>query len=138
MRVVLKPTTFKQDEILFRAVSPGGTSLASDEDFIPAETADAVIAQGGLGGFSRLDLDKVLAGTTASVRADIGTTEEGLAGGAARKDLETMFQLIYLTFTAPRADPVAFKVHDRAIEGDAGQPGRRSRTRCSTRRSTPR
>jgi zinc protease len=110
VRVVLKPTTFKQDEILFRATSPGGMSLASDEDFIPAETADAVIAQGGLGGFSRLDLNKVLAGTTASVRADIGPTEEGVAGGAAQKDLETMFQLIYLTFTAPRADPVAFGV----------------------------
>jgi zinc protease len=110
VRVVLKPTTYKQDEIMFRAVSPGGTSLASDEDFISAETADAVMAQGGLGSFSRSDLNKVLAGTTASVRADIGATEEGLAGGAARKDLETMFQLIYLSFTAPRADPVAFRV----------------------------
>jgi zinc protease len=110
VRVVLKPTTFKQDEILFRATSPGGVSLASDEDFIPAETADAVLAQGGLGGFSRLDLNKVLAGTTASVQANIGPTEEGVAGGAAQKDLETMFQLIYLTFTAPRADPVAFGV----------------------------
>jgi zinc protease len=110
VRVVLKPTTFKQDEIVFRAISPGGTSLSSDEDFIPAQTADAVISQGGLGGFSRSDLNKVLAGTTASVSADIGATEEGLAGGAARKDLETMFQLIYLTFTAPRADPVAFRV----------------------------
>ena len=110
VKVVLKPTTFKQDEIVFRAISPGGTSLASDADYIPAETADAVVAQGGLGDFSRIDLDKVLAGTTASVRADIGPTEEGLSGGAARKDLETMFQLIYLTFTAPRADPVAFKV----------------------------
>ena len=84
VKVVLKPTTFKQDEIVFRAVSPGGTSLASDADYIPAETADAVVAQGGLGDFSRIDLDKVLAGTTASVRADIGPTEEGLAGGAAR------------------------------------------------------
>jgi zinc protease len=110
VRVVLKPTTFKQDEIVFRAVSAGGTSLASDEDYIPAETADAVVAQGGLGAFSRIDLNKVLAGTTASVSADIGATEEGLAGGAARKDLETMFQLIYLTFTEPRADPVAFRV----------------------------
>ena len=109
-RVVLKPTTFKQDEVLFRAVSPGGTSLASDADFVAADTADAVVAQGGLGGLSRLDLEKVLAGTTATVGASIGATEEGLAGGAARKDLETMFQLIYLTFTAPRADPVAFTV----------------------------
>ena len=110
VKVVLKPTTYKQDEVVFRAISPGGTSLASDAEYIPAETADAVVAQGGLGDFSRIDLDKVLAGTTASVRADIGPTEEGLSGGAARKDLETMFQLIYLTFTAPRADPVAFKV----------------------------
>ena len=110
VRVVLKPTMFKQDEILFRAVSPGGTSLASDRDFIPAATATAVIAQGGLGELSLVDLDKVLAGTTAYVRADIGETEEGLAGGATRTDLETMFQLVYLTFTAPRADPVAFRV----------------------------
>jgi zinc protease len=110
VRVVLKPTMFKQDEILFRAVSPGGTSLASDQDFIPADTADSVIAQGGLGALSRLDLDKVLAGTTAFVRADIGQNEEALGGGASSKDLETMFQLVYLTFTAPRADPVAFRV----------------------------
>ena len=110
VQVVLKPTTFQQDEILFRAVSPGGTSLASDQDFIPAATATAVIAQGGLGELSLVDLNKALAGTTAFVRANIGETEEGLAGGATRKDLETMFQLVYLTFTAPRADPVAFRV----------------------------
>ena len=110
VRVVLRPTMFRQDEILFRAVSPGGTSLASDEDFIAADTAAAVIVQGGLGGHSFVDLEKVLAGTTAFVRADIGETEEEIVGGASVKDLETMFQLIYLTFTAPRADPVAFRV----------------------------
>jgi zinc protease len=110
VRVVLKPTTFKQDEILFRAVSPGGTSLASDEDFVPAETAGQVIAVGGLGNLGSIDLNKILAGTSVGVRADIGETEEGLGGGASRRDLETMFQLIYLTFTAPRADPVAFGV----------------------------
>ena len=140
MRVVLKPTTFKQDEILFRAVSPGGTSLASDEDFIPASTADAVIAQGGIGDLSRIDLDKVLAGTTAYVGADISATEEGLGGGAARKDLETMFQLIYLTFTAPRADPVAFRVlteqlkvtlANRQAQPDIAVQGRRSKARSA-------
>ena len=108
--VVLKPTTFREDEILFRAVSPGGTSLASDEDFIAADTAATVIAQGGLGEHRLVDLEKVLAGSTAFVRANIGETEEGLVGSASRNDLETMFQLVYLTFTAPRADPVAFGV----------------------------
>ena len=110
VRVVLKPTTFQQDEILFRAVSPGGTSLASDRDFISAIAAAAVMADGGLGELRLVDLEKVLAGTTAFVRADIGETEEGLFGGATRTDLETMFQLVYLTVTAPRADPVAFRV----------------------------
>ena len=55
-RVVLKPTTYKEDEILFRAVSPGGTSMASDDDFIAASTADDVMLQGGLGALTRLDL----------------------------------------------------------------------------------
>jgi zinc protease len=110
VRVILKPTTFKQDEIVFRAVSPGGTSLASDQDYIPAATAAQVIGEGGLGGLRRIDVDKALAGSTASVRADIAATEERIAGGATHSDLDTMFQLVYLTFTAPRADPVAFGV----------------------------
>jgi zinc protease len=110
VRVVLKPTNFKEDEILFRAISPGGTSLALDRDFIAADTADAVVAQGGLGRLNSIDLNKFLAGRSVSVSASIGETEEGLGGGSSRKELETMFQLIYLTFTAPRPDPVAFGV----------------------------
>ncbi|MBA3496568.1 MAG: TPM domain-containing protein [Gemmatimonadales bacterium] len=69
---MLKPTTFKQDEILFRAVSPGGTSLARDEDFVPAATADQVVAVGGLGSLGSIDLNKILAGTSVGVRAEIG------------------------------------------------------------------
>ena len=108
-RVILKPTPYKEDEILFRAVSPGGTSLASDQDLVPAETAEQVVAEGGLGPFSTLDLNKVLAGVSSAVRAYVGDAEEGLRGGASKKDVEKMFQLIYLTFTAPRADPVQFE-----------------------------
>ena len=109
-RVVLKPTNFKQDEILFQAFSPGGTSLASDADFIPAQTAAQVIASGGLGKFSAVDLRKVLTGKVASARPYISELDEGLRGSASRKDLDTLFQLIYLTFTAPRADPAIFSV----------------------------
>src|SRR5688572_29937707 len=116
LRVVLKPTNFKEDEILFRAISPGGTSLASDTDFSPADTADAVVAQGGLGALRSLDLNKYLAGRSVSVSASIGETDEGLGGGASRKELETMFQLIYLTFTAPRPDPVAFGVFKEQLK----------------------
>jgi zinc protease len=110
VRVVLKPTAFKQDEILFRAESPGGTSLASDDELVPAQTASEVVAAGGLGTLGSTDLNKLLAGTNVGVGAHIGETEARLAGGASSKDLETMFQLIYLRFTAPRADPAAFRV----------------------------
>jgi len=110
VKVVLKPTSFKADEILFRAFSPGGTSLAGDADFIPASTAVQVVTAGGLGKFSAIDLRKVLTGKVASARPFIGETDEGVTGGSSKRDLETMFQLIYLTFTAPRPDEEAFAV----------------------------
>jgi zinc protease len=109
VRVVLEPTTFKQDEILFRAFSPGGTSLAADKDFVAAETADQVVPQGGFGSLTAIDLSKKLAGKAVVVRPDIEEMYESLNGRALRRDLETMFQLIYLTFTQPRADAEAFR-----------------------------
>jgi zinc protease len=110
VKVVLKPTTFREDEIIFRATSPGGHSIASDEDYIPASTSAQVVGAGGLGQFSLTDLRRVMTGKVANVNAFISETEEGLNGSASRKDLETMFQLIYLRFTQPRADKDAFSV----------------------------
>jgi zinc protease len=106
--VVLKPTTLKEDQILFRAVAPGGTSLASDADFRSATVADELIAAGGVGQFNAVALDRLLAGKAVEVRPFINEIDQGLAGGATPQDLETMFQLIYLRFTQPRADPTAF------------------------------
>ncbi|HSE36938.1 MAG TPA: insulinase family protein, partial [Blastocatellia bacterium] len=110
VKVVLMPTTFKADEILFRAASPGGTSLASDKDYIPASTATQVISAGGLAKFNAIDLRKLMTGKVASASPFISELEEGLNGSSSRKDLETMFQLIYLRFMQPRADATAFTV----------------------------
>ncbi len=109
-RVILKPTDFKEDEIVFQAISPGGTSLESDEDFIPARTASQVISAGGVGEFSAIELQKKLTGKVASVRPLISDWEEGLTGNASPKDIETLFQLINLYFTSPRADETMFDV----------------------------
>jgi zinc protease len=109
-RVVLKPTTHKEDQILVRGFSPGGTSLASDAEFIPADSASSVISAGGLGRFSALELGKVLTGKVAQVQPYIDELEEGILGSGSRKDLETLFQLIHLTFTQPRADRDLFGV----------------------------
>jgi len=107
-RVLVKPTDFKADEVLFSAYSPGGSSLASDADFMSAALASTIMSNSGVGQFSRTDLQKKLAGKAASAGASIGETTEGLSGRASPKDLETMFQLVYLDFTAPRLDLEAF------------------------------
>ena len=109
VRVILKPTTFKNDEILFTAFSPGGSSLVSLDQYVPAATATAVVSEGGVGAFSRTDLEKLLSDKVVSVSPSISTLEEGMSGGAAPEDIEIMFQLIYLYFTQPRRDPQAFQ-----------------------------
>jgi zinc protease len=106
--VVLKPTTLKEDQILFRAFAPGGTSLASEADFIPARVADKVVPAGGVGQLSAVTLDKILTGKAVAVRPFIDEIDQGMRGGSTPQDLETMFQLLYLRFTRPRADPTAF------------------------------
>lgn len=109
-RVVLKPTTLKADQILFRATAPGGTSLADDASYPQASVSALVVPAGGVGSFSAVELDKMLAGRTAVVVPFIDDFAQGMSGGSNQQDLETMFQLIYLRFTAPRADPTAFGV----------------------------
>lgn len=106
--VIVRPTDFKADEVLLSAFSPGGTSLAPDSLFLAARFSSQLVQLGGLGDFPEVDLQKKLAGKAVRVGAYIGTYEEGLSGRASPRDLETLFQLTYLHFTAPRADPDAF------------------------------
>ena len=115
VRVLLKPTDFKDDEVLFQAYSPGGYSLSSEEEHMSASNAAQVVAMGGVGAFSQVDLGKKLAGTAASVSPSIGQLTEGFAGSASPKDLETLFQLIHLYFTHPRKDPVAFQAFQQQV-----------------------
>ncbi|MCX6544233.1 MAG: pitrilysin family protein [Acidobacteria bacterium] len=89
VKVMLKPTDFKQDEVVFRATSPGGTSLASDKDYIAAMTAPQVIAAGGVGTFDVIQLRNILSGKAVAVRAFIDDTREGIAGGGSPKELES-------------------------------------------------
>jgi zinc protease len=111
IRVLLKPTDFKDDQILFRAWSPGGTSLASDAGYLPAATATSAVAVGGVGRFSLIELQKLLADKAVSVSPYISSLYEGFSGSASPQDLETLFQLIYLYATAPRADSEAFAAY---------------------------
>ncbi len=120
VRVVLKPTDFKNDEVMFGAYSPGGHSLASDKDWIAARTAADVIIESGVGSFSRIEIEKKLAGKIAEVSPWIDELFEGMNGSSTPGDLETLFQLIYLYFTQPRRDEKAFVAYRERLKGLLG------------------
>lgn len=108
VRVVLKPTDFKNDEVRFTAFSPGGTSLVSDSAYYSASVAASLVDESGLGTFDNIALGKKLAGKVVNVSPYISDLREGLSGYASPQDVETMFQMVYLYFTAPRLDSTAF------------------------------
>ena len=103
VKVLLKPTDFKNDEILIKATAKGGYSLYANE----RETgifASYLVESGGVGPYNQTQLQKFMAGKTASVGPYISELTEGIAGNTNPKDLETALQLIYAYFTAPRKD----------------------------------
>lgn len=107
-RVVFKKTDFKKDQIMFKAVSLGGTSLIDNKEMINLLMLNSAIDVSGLGTFSKTDLPKILAGKKVKINASIGTTTESLSGSCSPKDLETLMQLNYLSFTAPYFDNDAY------------------------------
>ena len=109
VRVVVKPTNFKQDEILFYAFSQGGNSLVATADLPSAALATSVIELGGLADMSATDLQKALTGKRVSIGPSIGEYSESLNGSSTIKDLETLLQLNYLYFTAPRRDAESYQ-----------------------------
>ena len=108
VRFVVKKTDFQADEIIFSSQSFGGSSLYSDEDYyLVSNTADLIDAS-GIAGFTANEVGKKLKGRSLSVSPYIGSEEQGFAGYAAPKDLETALQLVCLYYSAPRTDPNVF------------------------------
>tara|TARA_R110002074_G_scaffold39418_1_gene106020 strand:- start:6238 stop:9084 length:2847 start_codon:yes stop_codon:yes gene_type:complete len=98
-KVTFKKTDFKNDEVLFEAVSFGGTNLYTDEEFKATTFANGGLAEAGIGGLSKTDLKKMMSGKIANVSPYIQLATEGFRGQAAPKDLEILFQQVYLYFT---------------------------------------
>mgnify|MGYP002511759674 FL=1 len=109
IKVIFKPTEFKQDEIRMSAFSKGGTSLVATEDLASAALATDIIEFSGLADFSMTQLQKVLVGKNVSIGPSISAYREEMNGSSTVKDLETLLQLNYLYFTAPRKDEKAFQ-----------------------------
>ena len=114
--VAVKPTNFKNDEVLFSAFSLGGNSLYPDNQFMSANYATKVIDMSGAGNFDNVELEKKLKGKNLEIHPYIDDTKEGLKGNSTPKDLETLLQLVYLYFKGPRKDTTAFKAFMSQME----------------------
>ena len=110
VKVVLKPTDFKADEISMRATAMGGQSLIADEDMALAGQLTSFISYQGVGEFSPTDLQKQLAGKAVGVGPFISSSSHGMSGYCSPKDVETLLQLVYLHGTSPRFDEDAFNL----------------------------
>jgi zinc protease len=108
--VWLKPTDFKNDQVLFSSYALGGASLADPADFFEASLAAAAASEAGFGGFSPDDLGKLLAGKLVSVSPYVGGYSHGISGGTTPRDLETALQLVHLAFTRPNDRTESFEV----------------------------
>jgi zinc protease len=115
VRVILKPTDFKKNSITFSAQSLGGTSLASDELFVSANIATDVVTYSGIGNFNVTELNKKLSGKNLFIELNISDLSEGMYGSSTIEDLPTLFELIYLNFTAPRFDDDDFENYKNYI-----------------------
>ena len=107
IKVHVKQTDFSPNQISMRASSWGGTSLYSNDEYLQSSNTN-VVSVGGWGNYSATNLKKRLAGIQAGVGPSVGDRAEGLNGSCVKKDFETMLQLTYLAFTAPRKDQEAF------------------------------
>ena len=114
VRVVVKPTTFQNDEILFDGWQKGGTSLLGDTDYGQVRFSGLLTSMGA-GELDPTSLEKVLAGHLVTVSAGYSELAETVGGSTRAADLETMMQLAYLRMTAPRKDARAFAAwkHDQ-------------------------
>ncbi len=115
--VVIKPTDFKDDEILFSAWSPGGTSLYEVEDAVSADFAATIMTMSGIAGFDKITLDKMLSDKVFSLSPYVSQIREGFSGNAAVKDIESLLQMVYLYFTRPRFDETSFQAYMSRMHG---------------------
>jgi zinc protease len=109
VKVNLKPTDFKNDEIKFRANSWGGQSLYEDVDFENAALASSVATASGLGNFTATQLSKYLTGKVVQVNTVVGPNSEAIMGSSSVKDFETALQMIYSRFTNNNLDQETVK-----------------------------
>jgi len=111
----LKPTDFKNDQVVFALQAKGGTSLAAPSDFVEASLATTYVNLSGAAGHKAVDMQKLLAGKLVGASPFASLSTHGFNGSAAPAQLETALQLLYARFTQPGDDPEAFELMKRQL-----------------------
>ncbi|MBQ6694963.1 MAG: insulinase family protein [Bacteroidaceae bacterium] len=109
IKVVVKPTDFSADNITVSGYSKGGTNRYPDSDRLNIAFMNSLVPMGGVGSFDAIELSKKLAGSTATSRVWATGIHDRVEAGCSSKDIEKMFQLMYLQFTSPRKDMAAYE-----------------------------
>ena len=109
VKVILKATDFRNDQVVMSAARFGGQSLYGDADIVNARYASAIVASMGVKDYSPLDLSKILAGKAAAVTMGLSGYSEVLGASSGATDIETMLQLLWLRFDTVRRDDDLFK-----------------------------
>ena len=115
VKVIMKQTDFKDDEITMAAWSEGGTGRYSSDEYLTLEVLDEVLDQSGVGGFTKTELSKALAGKVVIVAPYITTRSENFNGSSSIRDQRTMFELIYLYFQPRLKDNDAFGAYKESL-----------------------
>ena len=114
-----KETDFKNDEVLFSLVSPGGSSLAPEEQYLDASLSVAQVQLSGAGAHRAVELQRLLAGKTLSSSPGMSLSSHGISGQSNPANIETALQLLHLQFTSPRDDADAFALITKNLEAAA-------------------
>jgi zinc protease len=111
IKVTIKPTNYKSDEIIVKGVKKGGSNNYGLGDKFSVQYATSVVSTMGAGNFNPTDLEKVLAGKNVRAGVSIGNIENTVSGSSTVSDLESMFQLMYLKMMQPRKDEALFNAY---------------------------
>lgn len=109
VRVVVKPTDFADDQILMTMFREGGKTASTSDQVNEIRMLDDAVSVSKHGQFDQNKLRKYLAGKHAALGLTVNSWTDTFEGMATVKDLPTLFELLYSTFTDLNADEVGYK-----------------------------
>lgn len=109
VKVILKTTDFKADEVKMQAYRKGGKQAYSKDQADNLKVINVAVELSKLGNFDVNKIKKYLVGKTVSLGYAVNTYTDMLEGSSSVKDLGTLMELIYAYATELNPDPVTYQ-----------------------------